>query len=205
MSDVLRQPYRNIKVLDLTQGIAGPYCAEILLQNGATVTKVEPPSGDWGRTIGYAPEGMSAIAISYNLGKRSVCIDATKAEGRALLLRMALEADVVIESFRPGIMSKLGLSYESLSRDRPDMVYVSVTAFGEDGPYVDRPGSDSTLQAMSGLMVVNQDQNGNPRKMGILLVDVVTGIYAAQATATALYHTPRLIVDVHREHARSYR
>lgn len=187
MGKPVRQPYKNIRVLDLTQGIAGPYCAEILLQNGATVIKVEPPTGDWGRTIGYAPEGMSAIAIAYNLGKRSICIDATKSEGQAILRRLALEADVVLESFRPSTMARLGLSYESLSRERPDMVYVSVTAFGEDGPYADRPGSDSTLQAMSGLMVANQDQNGTPRKVGILVVDVVTGISAAQATATALY------------------
>lgn len=181
------RPYEGLKVLDLSQAIAGPYCAEILLQNGAEVIKVEPPGGDWGRTIGYGPDGMSAIAIAFNLGKRSICIDAASGAGRALMRRLAAQADVVIESFRPGVMERLGLSYAELARERPELIYVSVTAFGPDGPYADRPGSDSTLQALSGMMVANRDGNGKPRKVGILLVDVATGIYAAQATGGALY------------------
>ena len=180
-------PYEGLKVLDLSQGVAGPYCAEILLQSGADVVKVEPPAGDWGRTIGMAPGGMSAITIVYNLGKRSICIDAARPEGRALMRRMAEQADVIVESFRPGVMDRFGLSYAKLSRERPGLVYVSVTAFGPDGPYADRPGSDSTLQALSGLMVANRDAKANPRKVGVLLVDVATGIYAAQAAGAALY------------------
>lgn len=181
------QAYAGVKVLDLSQGIAGPYCAEILLQNGAEVTKVESPSGDWGRTIGLAPEAMSAIAIANNLGKRSICIDGGSEQGRALMRRLAAGADVVIESFRPGVMQRLGMAYEDLAQENPRLIYVSVTGFGADGPYADRPGSDSTLQALSGLMVANRDANGTPRKVGILLVDVVTGIYAAQAAGAALY------------------
>lgn len=180
-------PYDGLKVLDLSQGIAGPYCAEILLQNGAQVIKVEGPSGDWVRGIGYAPYGMSAMSIAFNPGKRSVCIDATQQEGRGLLRRLASQADVIIESFRPGVMERLGLSYAELSQERADLIYVSVTAFGPDGPYFDRPGSDSTLQALSGMMVANRDSHGNPRKVGIVLVDVSTGVYAAQATGAALY------------------
>lgn len=187
MNGSASQPYEGLKVLDLSQGIAGPYCAQILLQNGAEVTKVEPPAGDWGRAIGFAPDGMSAIAIAYNLGKRSICIDAGSAEGRALMRRLAAQADVIVESFRPGVMERFGLSYAELSRERPGLVYVSVTAFGPDGPYVDRPGSDSTLQALSGMMVANRDDNGSPRKIGVLLVDVATGVYAAQAAGAALY------------------
>ncbi|WP_009522046.1 CoA transferase [Imbroritus primus] len=180
-------PYHGLKVLDLSQGIAGPYCAMILQQNGAEVIKVEPPTGDWSRGIGHAPEGMSALAISYNLGKQSICIDGRSEQGLALMRTLALQADIVIESFRPGVMAKLGLSYAALSKEKPGLVYVSVSAFGPDGPYAERPGSDSTLQAMSGMMVVNRDSHGTPRKVGILLIDVATGIYAAQATGTALY------------------
>ncbi|PLC55950.1 CoA transferase [Pollutimonas nitritireducens] len=181
-------PYSGLKVLDLSQGIAGPYCAMILLESGAEVIKVEPPTGDWGRNIGIQVDGMNSLSIAYNLGKRSICIDASKEHGRALMHQLALQADVVIESFRPGVTKRLGLSYDELSKKRPDLVYVSVTAFGADGPYAMRPGSDSTLQAMSGMMVVNKDANQNPRKVGILLVDITTGIYAAQAVGAALYN-----------------
>lgn len=187
MKTPLNKPYSGLRVLDLSQGVAGPYCAMILLENGAEVIKVEPPAGDWSRSIGFGPEGMSALAIAYNLGKRSICIDARNEKGRNLIHKLALQADVVIESFRPGVIERLGLSYADLSKERPNLVYVSVTAFGPDGPYADRPGSDSTLQAMSGMMVVNRDGNNNPRKVGILLIDVATGIYAAQATGVALY------------------
>lgn len=187
MNQSAARAYSGLKVLDLSQGIAGPYCAQILLQNGADVTKVEPPSGDWGRAIGFGPDGMSAIAIAYNLGKRSICVDGAIESGRVLLRRLAAAADVIVESFRPGVMQRLGLSYEELAREKPDLVYVSVSAFGPDGPYADRPGSDSTLQALSGLMVANRDESGKPRKIGIWLVDVATGIYAAQATGAALY------------------
>lgn len=183
----LDKPYTGLRVLDLSQGIAGPYCAMLLQEQGAEVIKAESPAGDWSRAIGHQTEGMSALAIAYNLGKRSICIDAQTASGRDLLRQLALRADVVIESFRPGVMERLGLSYAELSKARPDQVYVSVSAFGPDGPYAERPGSDSTLQAMSGMMVVNRDARGAPRKVGILLIDVATGIYAAQATGAALY------------------
>lgn len=187
MNASLIEPYSGLRVLDLSQGIAGPYCAMILLENGAQVVKVEPPTGDWSRGIGQAVDGMSALSIAYNQGKRSICIDASRDEGRELIRRLALQSDVVIESFRPGVMERLGLSYAELSRERPDLVYVSVTAFGREGPYSGRPGSDSTLQAMSGLMQANRDACQVPRKVGILLVDIATGIYAAQATGAALY------------------
>lgn len=180
-------PYSGLKVLDLSQGIAGPYCAEILLQNGAIVTKVEPPSGDWSRGIGLEVDGQTAISVANNLGKRSICVDAAKPAGRDVIRRLACEADVLVESFRPGVMDRLGLSYHSLAESNPELVYVSVTGFGPDGPDADRPASDSTLQALSGLMVANQDERGVPRKVGVLVVDVITGVFAAQATAAALY------------------
>ncbi|SFB90014.1 Crotonobetainyl-CoA:carnitine CoA-transferase CaiB [Polaromonas sp. OV174] len=180
-------PYQGLKVLDLSQGVAGPYCAMLLLKSGAEVIKVEPPSGDWSRGLGYAPEGMSAPAISANLGKRSICIDAQNERGRELIRTLAAQADIVIESFRPRVMKRLGLTYADLSKDKPNLIYVSVTAFGSDGPYAERPGTDSAIQAMSGMMEVNRDRNGNPRKVGILVVDIAAGIYTAQAIGAALY------------------
>lgn len=183
--------YEGLKVVDFSQGIAGPYCAQILRQHGARVTKVEPLNGDWGRDIGYADRGFNALAIVNNLGKRSIAVDASVPEGRALMRRLCGGADVVIESFRPGVMARLGLGWESLSADDPALVYVSVTAFGGSGPDAARPGSDSTLQAVTGMMRANRDAAGNPRKVGLLVVDVTTGIYAAQAAGAALYHRAR--------------
>ncbi len=187
MDNRQRGAYAGLRVVDFSQGIAGPYCAQILRQNGAEVVKVEPPEGDWGRRIGYGPDGMSAIAIANNLGKRSIAVDGTRTEGREVMRRLCERADVVIESFRPGVMDRMGLSWASLSEANPALVYVSVTAFGGSGPDVARPGSDSTLQALSGMMVANRDESGTPRKIGILVVDVATGVYAAQATGAALY------------------
>ena len=181
------KPYAGLRVLDMSQGVAGPYCAMILAEQGANVIKVEPPSGDWSRVLGQQIDGMTPLSFAYNLGKRSICIDAQSDKGRDLILRLASKADVVIESFRPGVMKRLGLSYEVLSRDRSDLVYISVTGFGQDGPYVDRPGSDSTLQAMSGMMVANRDARGHPRKIGLLVADIATGVYASQAAGAALY------------------
>src|SRR5690606_36029896 len=138
MNQATLLPYSGLKVLDLSQGIAGPYCAEILLQNGATVTKVEPPSGDWSRGIGLAIEGLTALTVVNNLGKRSICVDAANHQGRDVIRRLAGEADVLVESFRPGVMDRLGFSYESLAQMNPGLIYVSVTGFGPDGPYADR-------------------------------------------------------------------
>lgn len=181
------QAYTGLRVLDLSQGVAGPYCAMLLAEQGADVIKVEPPAGDWSRVLGKQEAGLTPLAFTYNIGKRSICIDAQTDKGRDLIVQMALQADVVVESFRPGVMKRLGLSYDVLSKERPDLIYVSVTGFGQDGPYVDRPGSDSTLQAISGMMVANRDARDHPRKIGLLVADIATGVYAAQATAAALY------------------
>lgn len=191
--------YEGLKVIDFSQGIAGPYCAQILRQHGARVTKVEPLAGDWGRGIGYADRGFNALAIVNNLGKRSIAIDAAGEQGRTLMRRLCKGADVVIESFRPGVMARLGLGWEALSADDPALVYVSVTAFGGSGPDAARPGSDSTLQAVTGMMRANRDSAGNPRKVGLLVVDVTTGIYAAQATGAALYRRARTGKGAHVE------
>lgn len=186
-SSSIIKTYSDLRILDMSQGVAGPYCAMIFGEQGADVIKVEPPVGDWSRVLGQQVDGMTPLSFAYNLGKRSICIDAHSDKGRDLILQMAAKADVIIESFRPGVMERLGLSYTALSKNRPDLVYVSVTGFGQDGPYVDRPGSDSTLQAMSGMMVANRDAQGHPRKIDLLVADIATGVYAAQAVGAALY------------------
>jgi len=180
-------PFDDIRVLDISQGIAGPYCAQILWQHGADVIKVEPPAGDWGRNVGTVRDGHSALSITYNAGKRGLCLDAGTESGRALLRRLALQADVVVQNFRPGVAERMGVGYEALAAQKPDLVYVSISGYGTDGPYASAPASDSVMQADSGLMFTNQDENGQPRRIGMLLADVATALYAAQATSTALY------------------
>lgn len=184
-------PYAGLRVLDMSQGLAGPYCAGLLGMQGASVIKVEPPEGDWIRTAGGGREGLTSLAIMGSLGKRSACIDAAKAEGRALLLRMARAADVFVQNFRPGVIERLGLSYEVLAKDNPALVYVSITGFGASGPDARKPATDSVLQAFTGMAHINRDAEGTPRRIPFLIPDTVTGVYAAQAVGGALFARAR--------------
>ncbi|SOY63882.1 Acyl-CoA transferase/carnitine dehydratase [Cupriavidus taiwanensis] len=179
-------PFAGLRVLDISQGIAGPYCAHILWQQGAQVIKVEPPAGDWGRKVGVVRGDTSALALAYNGGKRSACIDATSGAGKAVLLGLARQADVVVQNFRPQVAERLGVGYAALAAQRPELVYVSISGYGPDGPYADYPASDSVMQADSGLMFANRDADGAARRIGMLLADAATGLYAAQACAAAL-------------------
>ena len=179
--------YEGLKVVDLSQGVAGPHCGMLLALQGADVVKVEPPGGDWGRAIGRRHGDFSAYGIAFNRGKRSLAIDLKHDRGRELVARLAAGADVVVENNRPGVSARLGLDYESVRRTNPDVVYVSITGFGPDGPHRDRPATDSILQSYSGLMSANRDSAGLPQRIGVLVIDVVTGLYACQAVATALY------------------
>lgn len=180
-------PYAGVRVLDVSQGLAGPYCAGLLGMQGASVIKVEPPGGDWIRNAGGGREGMTSLAIMGSPGKRSACIDATKPEGKALLLRMARDADVFVQNFRPGVIERLGLSYETLAKDNPCLVYLSITGFGPSGPDSRKAATDSVLQACTGMAKINRDADGTPRRIPFLVPDTVTGVYAAQAAGAALY------------------
>jgi len=179
-------PFNGLRVLDISQGIAGPYCAHILWQQGAEIVKVEPPAGDWGRKVGVVRGETSALTIAYNAGKRSVCIDATTDAGKEVLLGLALQADIVVQNFRPQVAERLGVGYAALAAQRPALVYVSISGYGPDGPYADYPASDSVMQADSGLMFANRAADGGARRIGMLLADAATGLYAAQACAAAL-------------------
>ena len=180
-------PYAGIRVLDMSQGLAGPYCAGLLGMQGASVIKVEPPEGDWIRRAGGGRDGMTSLAIMGNLGKRSACINAATPEGKALMLRMARSADVFVQNFRPGVIERLGLDYETLAQDHPGLVYVSISGFGASGPDARKAATDSVLQAFTGMAHVNRDPEGTPRRIPFLVPDTVTGVYAAQATGAALF------------------
>lgn len=180
-------PYRGLRVLDLGQGIASPYCAMLLAVYGADVIKVEPPEGDWSRRLGTTYGRHSTLSAVYNRGKRSLCLDLKKPDAIDVARRLALESDVVIEGFRPGVMDRLGLGYEALSRDNPGLIYLSVSGFGQTGPYSERPCSDSVAQAFSGLVSINVGTDGAPHRVGTTISDVATGVYAFQSIATALF------------------
>lgn len=184
------RPYAGLRVLDLSQGIAGPYCGMLFAQYGADVWKVEPAAGDWGRALGKRVGAHTAIDLTANRGKRSIALDLKHPQGRALLARLAARCDVLLENFRPGVAERLGVGYDAARKDNPKLLYVSVSAFGRRGPARDLPGSDTVAQAFSGMMMANRDAAGTPKSTGFLTADYATGLYAFQALAAALAARP---------------
>jgi crotonobetainyl-CoA:carnitine CoA-transferase CaiB-like acyl-CoA transferase len=187
LSPTHEAPYRGLRVLDFGQGIASPYCAMLLGVYGADVIKVEPPEGDWSRYLGTTYGSHTTLSAVYNRGKRSLCLDMKHKDGIAIARRLAKESDVLIEGFRPGVAARLGLGYDELSRDNPGLIYLSVSGFGQSGPFAKRPGSDSVAQAFSGFVSINVGNDGVPHRAGTTISDVVTGVYAFQAIATTLF------------------
>jgi crotonobetainyl-CoA:carnitine CoA-transferase CaiB-like acyl-CoA transferase len=180
-------PYRGLRVLDFGQGIASPYCAMLLGVYGAEVIKVEPPEGDWSRYLGTTYGHHTTLSAVYNRGKRSLCLDLKQDEGIRIARQLARDCDVFIEGFRPGVAARLGIGYETLAGDNPGLIYLSISGFGQVGPYATRPGSDSVAQAFSGLVSVNLGNDKTPHRVGTTISDVATGVYAFQAIATALF------------------
>jgi formyl-CoA transferase len=169
----------NLTVIDLTQVMAGPFCCQLLGDLGADVIKVEPPGrGDATReaTGNRLPHGESAAFLAVNRNKRSIAIDLRTENGRAAFRRLAATADVVVESFRPGVAKRLGVDYETLRQDNEQLVYASISGFGQTGPYASRPGYDLIAQAMSGIMSVTGDPDGPPTKSGIPVADLSAGM-----------------------------
>jgi crotonobetainyl-CoA:carnitine CoA-transferase CaiB-like acyl-CoA transferase len=184
-------PLAGIKVLELARILAGPWCGQTLADLGADVIKVESPEGDDTRKWGppwIEREGEMAAAYYHatNRGKRSVTADFTKDEGRALVLDLAREADVLIENFKVGGLKKYGLDYESLKAVNPKLIYCSITGFGQDGPYAARAGYDFMIQGMSGIMDLTGDPAGEPQKIGVAFADIFTGVYSVVAIQAAL-------------------
>jgi crotonobetainyl-CoA:carnitine CoA-transferase CaiB-like acyl-CoA transferase len=180
-------PFAGLKVVDLSQGIAGPYAAMLLAQYGADVIKVEPPEGDWARALGKRYGDLTAFSIAANLGKRAIVLDLKTDEGRGTLRRLTASADVFIESFRPGVAARLGFGYSDVAALSPRVIYLSVSGFGQTGPDAERPAVDTVFQAFTGLMSVNRGADGIPHRVGVIVMDMATALSSFQAIAVALY------------------
>ena len=183
----------GIRVLDFTRVISGPYCTMVLSDLGADVIKVERPgSGDDSRAFGPPfVGGESTYFLAVNRGKKSVVIDLATQAGRETARRLARTVDVVVENFRTGYMATVGLDYESLAAEHPGLVYCSMTSYGENGPYKERPGYDVMVSALGGMMGITGDPDGPPAKTGVAVLDIVTGMHAATAICAAMFERER--------------
>jgi crotonobetainyl-CoA:carnitine CoA-transferase CaiB-like acyl-CoA transferase len=192
-------PLSNIRVLDLTRVLAGPWATQMLADFGAEVIKIEKP-GEGDDTRGWGPpflknsdgsRGESAYFLSANRGKTSVCIDMAKPEGQKLIRALAQKSDVMIENFKVGGLKKYGLDYANLREANPRLVYCSITGFGQDGPYAQRAGYDFMIQGMAGSMSITGEPDGPPIKSGVAYADIFTGLHAVIGITSALYHRER--------------
>jgi len=178
----------GVTIVDLTMFVAGPFATMILADLGATVIKVEPPTGDPTRSnrIGAQIGGENAQFHSYNRNKKSLCLNLKSEAGRAILIDLVRRADAVIENFRPGVMTRLGLDYATLAAANPRVSLVSLSAFGQDGPWAQRPGYDLLVQALSGAMSINGHPTTGPAHIPFHIGDTGGGLYAAIAALGAI-------------------
>ena len=179
-------PLTGIRVAEFCQVLAGPFCGALLADMGADVIKIESPDGDLMRAWPPMVEGDSQYFASVNRNKRSVVLDLKDARGLAAARELALSCDVVVENFRPGVMARFGLDHAALSKEKPALVYCSVSAFGQSGPRAKEGGFDMTIQAMSGVMSVTGEPGGRPAKCGVPIADFTAALYAAYSIAAAL-------------------
>lgn len=181
-------PMQGIRILDLSIALTGPYAAALLGDQGAEVVKVERPfMGDIARWVGVAVNGVSALFHMSNRGKRSIAVDLGNPEGQALVRRFAATCDVVVQNFRPGVVDKLGLGYEQLAEGRDDLIYLSISGFGPEGPYAHKGAYDTVIQAYGGLAVSQADPDtGRPHFLNQTAADKITAMYAVQAVTAAL-------------------
>lgn len=191
-------PLAGYKVLDMSRVLAGPWAGQMLADLGAEVIKIERPSvGDdtrhWGPPYLQNSDGTSTQDAAYffctNRGKKSVTVDITQPEGQAIIRQLASQSDVLIENYKVGGLAKYGLDYDSLQALNPQLIYCSITGFGQTGPYAQRPGYDFLIQGMGGLMSITgepDEQQGGPVKVGVAVTDIFTGLYAANAIQGAL-------------------
>lgn len=190
MSDINSSlPLAGVRVLDLSRILAGPWCGMVLGDLGAEVIKVEHPGSgddtrDWGLRVGSTE---TAYFNSVNRNKRSVCLDLKSPEGQEIARGLAKKSDVVIQNFKFGGIEKLGLGYDKLSEEHQDLIYCSITGYDRTGPEATRPGYDLVIQGEAGLMALNGEATQPPLKFGVAVVDMVTGMYAAQAILAALF------------------
>jgi crotonobetainyl-CoA:carnitine CoA-transferase CaiB-like acyl-CoA transferase len=197
----LAGPLSHIRVLDLTRVLAGPWCGQNLADLGAEVTKVERPGkGDDSRAFGPPwikdaagnDTAEAAYFVCANRGKQSVTLDLSKPEAQQIVRRLAAQSDVLLENYKVGDLARYGLGYDDLSKENPGLIYCSITGFGQTGPYKDRPGYDFMAQGMGGLMSVTGERDdlpgGGPQRVGVPIVDIMTGMYASIAVCAAIAH-----------------
>ena len=177
----------GIVVLDVTQVMAGPYCAMLLSDMGARVIKVEPPDGDSTRAMAGARGGDNPAFGAVNRGKLGVVLDLSQEAGRDVFFRLARQSDILIENFRPGVMKRLGLDYPTLALENPRLIYASISGFGQTGPDASRGGFDLVAQGMSGIMSVTGEADGPPTKAGIPITDLGAGLFALAGILAALH------------------
>ena len=180
----------GIRVLDLTRALAGPFCTLMLGDNGADVIKIElPGAGDdtrhWGPPF---IESESAYYLSINRNKRSLTLNLRDPEAKEIFLKLVRTADVVVENFTPGVMGRFGLDYDAVQAINPAIIYCSISGFGQDGPYRERPAYDQIMQGLGGLMSVTGESEGEPQKIGLAITDIGAGMWAAFAIMSAFHH-----------------
>ena len=190
------KPLSGVRVLDLTNVLAGPYCCYQLALLGADVIKVERPgSGDLARVLGADPErnqeGMGISFLAQNAGKRAVTLDLKSKRGKDLLKALVRDADVLVENFRPGVMARLGLDYETLNAVNPSLIYCAISGFGQTGPRKNDPAYDQIIQGVSGVMSITGTTDTGPTRVGYPLADTTGGMTAAMAIAAQLCANPR--------------
>jgi formyl-CoA transferase len=183
----------GIRVLDLSRILAGPYCTQVLGDLGADIIKVEQPGlGDGSRAWGPpSAGGEAAYYLCLNRNKRSMTLNLKSQEGREIVRQIAAKSDVVIENFKYGEMTEMGLDYDTLAAINPSLIYCTVSSYGPTGPYKERPGFDFMIQAQSGIMSITGSEESGPTKVGVAVVDVTTGLYAANAILAALFARER--------------
>ncbi len=186
-------PLDGLRVLDLTRALAGPFCAQMLGDMGADIVKVEQPGvGDNAR--GWGPPfqgGESSYFLSVNRNKRSIALNLRHARGAEILRRLVAQSDLLLENFVPGTLDRLGFSYEACREIRPDLIYCSISGFGQVGPERERAAYDQILQGLGGIMSVTGEIGGAPMRVGIAIADIMAGMFAAYAVQVALYHRAR--------------
>lgn len=185
-------PLSDIRVVDLTRILAGPFCTQLLADMGAEVIKIEPPDGDPVRPQGVVKHGLSWYFAQFNRNKKSVVLDLYTTEGKDALARLIAGADVLVENYRPGVLAKMGFDQDRLDRLNPKLIVASVNGYGSTGPYVDRPSFDFIAQAMSGFMSVNGPPDGDPMRAAPPISDLVAGLYCAFGVLAALHARGRI-------------
>jgi len=179
-------PLEGLRVLDFTRALAGPYCTQLLAEMGAEVIKVETGDGDDARYLGPPfLKGESALFLCSNQNKKGIVVNIDGKQGANIIYDLVKNVDIVVENYRPGVMSKFGFDYKKLKSINPEIIYCSITAWGKTGPYKNKPGVDSIMQAMSGLSMISGDEGGPPIRIGTPIIDIATGIYAALAIVGA--------------------